>query len=102
MELTLQFFDQMLAAESSIKQQYETKVQNFIGNISDRKKKFKELLVRNKRYRQMLDDLEQRTVAELLFDTRLNEIEAIVKENQSVYKALSHMDEFEIYVTPNK
>ena len=102
MELTLQFFDQMLAAETSIKQQYETKVQNFIGNIFDRKQKFEELLSQNKRYRQILDDLEHRTVAELLFDTRLNEIEAVVKENQSVYKAMSHMDEFKIYVTPNK
>uniref|UniRef100_A0A7M5VEX7 RING-type domain-containing protein n=2 Tax=Clytia hemisphaerica TaxID=252671 RepID=A0A7M5VEX7_9CNID len=102
MEITLQFFDQLLAAEASIKKQYQSKVQHFIEDIFDRKQKFEDLIARNNRYRKILDELEHRTIAELLFNTRLNEIEAVVKENQATYKACSQIDEFKVYVSPNK
>jgi len=102
MELTLQFFDQLLAAETSIKQQYQSKVQNFLEDIFDRKQKFEDLIGRNNKYRSLLDDLKNRTLVELLYDKRLVDIESIVKENQTTYKALSHMDEFKIFVSPNK
>lgn len=97
-----QFLDQLIAAENSIRQQYQTKVQNFLEDILDRKNKFDEMIKKNKQYHELLENLEGKTLVELLFDNRVSTIDNLIKENQSTYNVYSKLDDFKIFVSPNK
>lgn len=102
LESILQFFDQLMAAENSIRQQYQAKVQDFLEDILDRKHRFDEVIDKNKQYSELLDNLEGKSLVELLYDGRVATIDGLIKENQSTYKMFSQLDDFKIFVSPNK